>query len=98
MLALRLLCLLSSFTYNTDYYIPVDEIKRTEAAAEGGKVNGIFDCSNANGTGIMHGADMMTIMVITITKSMKIFGFWMFLITDCYSVRYHYSPPIWCFA
>lgn len=24
-----------SFTYNTDYYIPVDEIKRTEAAARG---------------------------------------------------------------
>ncbi len=25
--------LVHSFNYNTDYYIPVDEIKRTEAAA-----------------------------------------------------------------
>ncbi|WP_168123072.1 cbb3-type cytochrome c oxidase subunit I [Paenibacillus sp. HB172176] len=31
-------CLLArSFTYNTDYYIPVDEIKRTEAAAGGAR-------------------------------------------------------------
>ncbi|GKU77695.1 cbb3-type cytochrome c oxidase subunit I [Paenibacillus sp. L3-i20] len=27
--------LVRSFTYNTDYYIPVDEVKRTEAAARG---------------------------------------------------------------
>jgi len=32
------ICLLArSFTYNTDYYIPVDEIERTEAALRGAK-------------------------------------------------------------
>jgi len=27
--------LVRSFTYNTDYYIPVEEVERTEAAARG---------------------------------------------------------------
>ncbi len=33
------ICMIArSFTYNTDYYIPVDEVKRTEAALKGAKV------------------------------------------------------------
>ena len=34
-------CMLAhSFRYDTDYYIPVDEIQRTEAAAKGAILNG----------------------------------------------------------